>query len=229
MNLQKITYLTAPETKNPAVENLLSHLRDKNTNQKTFKQIVYTLSTLLAQETLKDEQLTSKTIQTPLGETSVNVLDETNYVIIWVLRAGWWMMKWVKDILPNAEVWFIWQKRDEETFLPIDYYVELPKDIAEKKVLLLDPMLATWGSITSSINLLNDNWVKDEQIKFLNIVAAPEWVEYLNKNHPEVEIFSAVLDSHLNENAYIVPWLWDAWDRLFWEGTIWQKVLEKVK
>ena len=140
-------------------------------------------------------------------------LDEDKYAFVPILRAGMGMLEGVITVVPNAKIGHIGMYRDEETFVPVNYFFKVPKDIEKREVFLLDPMLATGGSAIDAIDLLKSKGVK--KIKFLCIIAAPEGIEAVEKKHPDVEIYCGSIDDHLNENKYIVPGLGDAGDRIY--------------
>lgn len=199
--------------------NLLTHkltlLRDKNTDVKDFRNLLYEIATLIAYETTKTLPTKAAEVETPLCKTNGALL-EKQPVLVPILRAGLGMVEPFLKVIPAAKVGHIGLARNHETHLPEEYYCKLPDDIAEREVIVLDPMLATGGSGSAAIGFIKKRGAKN--IRFACIIAAPEGVEVIKKDHPDVEIFVGVLDECLNENAYIVPGLGDAGDRLF--GTL---------
>ncbi len=199
--------------------NLLTHkltlLRDKNTNVKDFRNLIYEISTLIAFEATKNLSLQEVSVETPLCETKGNTLCKQP-VLVPILRAGLGMVEPFLNVIPAAKVGHIGLARNHETHLPEEYYCNLPDDIADREVIVLDPMLATGGSGSAAVDFIKKRGAK--RIRFVSIIAAPEGVEVMKKNHPDIDIYVGVQDDHLNENAYIVPGLGDAGDRLF--GTL---------
>ncbi len=199
--------------------NLLTHkltlLRDKNTEVKDFRNLIYEISTLIAYETTKTLPTKDAEVETPLCKTSGALL-EKQPVLVPILRAGLGMVEPFLNVIPAAKVGHIGLARNHDTHLPEEYYCKLPDDIREREVIVLDPMLATGGSGSAAIDFIKKRGAKN--IRFACIIAAPEGVEVIKKGHPDVDIYIGVLDECLNENAYIVPGLGDAGDRLF--GTL---------
>jgi len=197
----------------PLIKHKISILRDVKTGTKEFRELVSEISMLITYEAIRDVKTSKIDVQTPLGIANGHMIDENKYAFIPILRAGLGMVDGVLKVLPNAKIGHIGMYRNEETFEPIPYYFKVPNNIYKRTVFLLDPMLATGGSAVSAIDQLKKLGVK--KIKFLCIVAAPEGIANLKEKHPDVAIYAAVLDDHLNENAYIVPGLGDAGDRIF--------------
>ena len=197
----------------PLVTHKLSILRDKNTGTKKFREIVSEISVILCYEALKDAKLDNAIIETPLEKYETGILNEDNYAFVPILRAGMSMVDGIIKVIPNAKIGHIGLYRNEETLEPIEYYYKMPKDIKNREVLILDPMLATGGSAIATINKLKKDGVK--KIKFLCIIAAPEGIENLKKAHDDVLIYCASVDRCLNENGYILPGLGDAGDRVY--------------
>ncbi len=199
--------------------NLLTHkltlLRDKNTEVKDFRNLIYEISTLIAFEATRNLPTKKTEVETPLCKASGALL-EKQPVLVPILRAGLGMVEPFLNVIPAAKVGHIGLARNHETHLPEEYYCKLPDDIEEREVIVLDPMLATGGSGSAAIDFIKKRGAKN--IRFACIIAAPEGVEVIKKDHPDVDIFVGVLDDCLNENAYIVPGLGDAGDRLF--GTL---------
>ncbi len=199
--------------------SLLTHkftlLRNKDTNVKDFRNLVYEIGRLIAYEVTKELPMQEVSVETPLCETKGKLV-EKQPVLVPILRAGLGMVEPFLDIIPAAKVGHIGLERDHDTHLPSEYYCKLPTDIAEREVIVLDPMLATGGSGSAAIEFIKKRGAKN--IRFACMIAAPEGIEVLQKDHPDVDLFVGVLDERLNENAYIVPGLGDAGDRLF--GTL---------
>ncbi len=198
----------------PLIKHKISMLRNEETGFKEFREIVEEIATLLCYEATRDVELTKKNVKTPNGEFTVDMLDEsTTFGIVPVLRAGIGMVNGMHNLLPTAKVGHIGLYRDPDTLEPHEYYCKLPVDCEKRKVLLIDPMLATGGTAVMSIDALKKRGVTD--IKFLCLISCPEGVKKLHEVHPEVEIYTASHDSHLNDHGYIIPGLGDAGDRLF--------------
>lgn len=199
-------------SKHPLLLHKLSLLRDVNTEPKRFREVVNEITMLLTYEATADLPTREIEVQTPLTNT---VGREISVVIglVPVLRSGLGMIQAMLEMVPSAQVWHIGLYRDHDTLQPVQYYNKLPKDSATDICLVLDPMLATGGSAAATISILK-NWGA-KQIKYMGLIAAPEGVELLRREHPDVPIYLAALDSHLNEIGYIVPGLGDAGDRQF--------------
>lgn len=205
--------MSVVELKHPLVLHKLSILRDKNTSTKEFREIISELSTLLCYEALRDAKLEDVKVETPMCVMEGKKIIDDNYAFVPILRAGTGMLDGLINIMPNARIGHIGLYRNEETLKPVEYYYKMPKDIEKREVIVLDPMLATGGSGVDCIARLKKDGVK--KIKFLCIIAAPEGIKYINEVHPDVDIYCASIDDHLNENGYIVPGLGDAGDRIF--------------
>ena len=201
------------ELKHPLVEHKLAILRNKKTGTKEFREIVSELATMLCYEAMKDAELHEVEIETPIQKTKAQIINEDSYAFVPILRAGTGMLDGIINLVPNAKIGHIGMYRDEETFKPNVYFFKVPKDIEKREVLILDPMLATGGSGLDAIELLKEKGVKS--IKFLCIIAAPEGIKKVQEKHPDVKIYCTKIDERLNENAYIVPGLGDAGDRIF--------------
>ena len=197
----------------PLITHKLAILRDVNTGTKEFRELVTEISTLLCYEATKDAKLEEAEIETPLAKMTTGKLNEDNYAIVPILRAGMGMVDGIINVIPNAKVGHIGLYRNEETFEPVEYYYKMPSDIKDRIAMIIDPMLATGGSVSATIDKLKADGVK--KIKFLCIVAAPEGIKALETNHPDVQIYCATVDKGLNDNAYIVPGLGDAGDRIY--------------
>lgn len=201
------------ELKHPIICHKLAILRDKNTGTKEFREIIGELSTILCYEALKDAKIDKVEIETPICKTYAYKLNEDNYAFIPILRAGTGMLDGLIKLIPNAKIGHIGMYRDEETLKPVKYYYKTPEDLSNREVIVLDPMLATGGSGIDAINMLKEEGAK--KLKFLCIIAAPEGIKKMQETHPDVPIYCAAIDEHLNENGYIVPGLGDAGDRIF--------------
>ena len=197
----------------PIVEHKLTILRDKKTGTKEFREIISEIATLLCYEATKDAPLIETEVETPVTKTKAKIINEDHYAFIPILRAGTGMVQGIINLMPNAKVGHIGLYRNEETLEPVRYYFKVPKNLDEKEVIIIDPMLATGGSIVDSIKMLKEEGAK--KIKVLCIIAAPEGVKKVEETYPDVEIYAGTVDSHLNEKGYIVPGLGDAGDRIF--------------
>jgi uracil phosphoribosyltransferase len=210
MNYNNFTLVT-----NPLVKREITILRDKNTCVRDFRRSLNRLAFHLAVAVSENLELDEIFVETPLEVTN-GVKIKNSIVLIPVLRAGLSMVSSFIELMPNAKVGHIGLQRDEETLLPIEYYYKTPKNLEEAKVFILDPMLATGGSASAAFDFIKKRGAKD--LYFVSIISAPEGIENLQKNHPEVIIYSTSIDRGLNENGYIVPGLGDAGDRTF--GTL---------
>ncbi len=197
----------------PLVQHKVSLLRSKNTGTKEFKELVSELATLLCYEATRDLPLEEVEVETPIAMARTQMLAGRKLALVPILRAGLGMVDGMLTLIPAAKVGHIGMYRNEETLEPVEYYCKLPGDIAERDVIVLDPMLATGGSACDAISQLKKRGVK--HIKFIGIIAAPEGFERLKNTHPDVDIYVAAMDEKLNENGYIVPGLGDAGDRIF--------------
>ena len=197
------------------IKHKITILRDKNTTVSDFRKLIGEIAMLLGYETTKDLELSETPVTTPLCETTGYTLSK-QVVLVPVLRAGLGMVDAFLSLIPAAKVGHIGLSRNHETLLPEEYYLNLPSDISEREVLVLDPMLATGGSAAAAIDLIKKKGAKN--IKYVGIIGAPEGVKALSEAHPDVDIYLASLDEKLNEKGYIVPGLGDAGDRIF--GTL---------
>ena len=197
----------------PLIQHKLTHIRDKNTGTKDFRELVNEIAMLMAFEITRNLPLQETTIETPVQEAKANVLAGKKIGLIPILRAGLGMVDGMVRLIPAAKVGHVGLYRDPETLEPVEYYIKLPSDISERELIVLDPMLATGGSAADAIHSLKKRGAK--QIRLVCIVAAPEGVERIKKEHPDVDIYLAALDEGLDDKAYIVPGLGDAGDRLF--------------
>jgi len=196
----------------PLVAHKLTRLRDKSTDPKRFRELVREISALLAYEATADLQTIPREVETPLAKmTGMDLKEKIGLVPI--LRAGLGMVEGIWELMPSAEVWHIGLYRDERTLKPVEYYNKLPTEPTVSVCLILDPMLATGGSATATVGVLKRWGAK--KIKFVGLIGAPEGISRLQSDHPDVDIFLAAIDDHLNEKGYIVPGLGDAGDRQF--------------
>ena len=193
----------------PLLQHKLSILRDESTGVKDFREIVNEVATLMCYEATRDLPLQDVEVQTPVAKE----LAGKKLAIVPVLRAGLGMVEGILTLIPSAKVGHIGLFRDPETLEPVKYYCKMPTDIAERDVIILDPMLATGGSASAAITFVKEYGVKN--IKLMNILAAPEGIARVRADHPDVEIYIAAVDEKLNDHGYIVPGLGDAGDRIF--------------
>ena len=197
----------------PLLAHKLTIMRDKNTSVKDFRELVSEIGMLITYEATRDLPLTTKHIETPLCEMDAPTLKGKKFAVVPILRAGLGLVEGVLRMVPSARVGHIGMYRDEETLIPHTYFCKMPKDIAERDVLIVDPMLATGGSADAAISKMKE--MGCQHIKLMVLVAAPEGIKCIQDNHPDVDIYCGALDSHLNERGYIVPGLGDAGDRIF--------------
>ena len=200
----------------PLIQHKLTYLRDKNTGAKDFRQLVGEIATLLCYEATRDLPLEETTVETPVATAKARVIAGRKLAFVPILRAGLGMVDGVLQLVPAAKVGHIGLYRDPRTLKPVEYYSKLPHDIDQRDVIVLDPMLATGGSSVNAINIIKRSHPKS--IKFMCIIAAPEGIRALTAIHPDVKLYCAAVDDHLNEYGYIVPGLGDAGDRIF--GTL---------
>lgn len=197
----------------PLIQHKLTILRKKDTSSKDFRQLVTELSTLMGYEVTRDLELADVEIETPLEKYTGKEISGKKLGIVPILRAGLGMVDGVLSVMPGARVGHIGMYRDPETFKPITYYCKLPKDVEDRLLIILDPMLATGGSLIEAIDEVKRQGATS--IRCLNILAAPEGLEAVQKAHPDVDIYVAAIDRQLSERGYILPGLGDAGDRLF--------------
>lgn len=197
----------------PLLQHKLSVLRDKNTGDKDFREIVSEIAVLMCYEATRDLPLQEVEIETPVAKTTACQIAGKKMAIVPILRAGLGMVEGILTLVPLAKVGHVGLFRDPETLEPVKYYCKMPSDIAERDVIILDPMLATGGSASAAITFVKEYGVKN--IKLMNILAAPEGIDRVRRDHPDVEIYVAAVDEKLNEHGYIVPGLGDAGDRIF--------------
>ena len=199
----------------PLIKEKMTHLRDKKTQPRNFRRLLDEIAQLLLFEVTRDLPLRETKVTTPLAETTGYELAVSGITVVPILRAGLGFLDAVLDLIPEARVGHIGLTRDENTLEPIKYYCKIPRD-KDAEIILIDPMLATGGSAAAALTMLKADGYK--HFRFMCLVAAPEGVELVNREHPDVPIYTAALDDHLNEHGYIVPGLGDAGDRVF--GTV---------
>ena len=197
----------------PLIQHKVTLIRDKNTSSKDFRELLQEITLLMGYEITRDLPLEDVEVETPITKTVGKRLAGKKMGIVPVLRAGLGMVEALLDLIPSARVGHIGLYRDPQTLKPVEYYCKLPSDIGERFFIVTDPMLATGGSASAAITLLKERGAKT--IKLMCLVAAPQGVEVVQKEHPDVDIYVAVLDDHLNEKGYIVPGLGDVGDRIF--------------
>lgn len=197
----------------PLIQHKVSLLRNKHTSMKDFRDLVDELSMLMVYEITKDFELVETEIETPMAVTKTKILSDRKVSLVPILRAGIGMVHGIQQLLPNARVGHIGLYRDHDTHEPVEYYCKLPPDIADSTVIVLDPMFATGGSIAAALKILYQKGCTD--IRLVCLVAARFGVERIAREFPEVKIYCAAFDEELNPNAYIIPGLGDAGDRLF--------------
>ncbi len=197
----------------PLIQHKLSVLRDKNTSVKEFRELVSEIASLMCFEATRDMPTEEIEIETPVGMAKVKRLAGKKMAIVPILRAGLGMVDGLLKLVPSAKVGHIGLYRNPETLEPVEYYCKMPNDISEREVYILDPMLATGGSATAAVSFLKNYGCK--HIKLMCIIAAPEGVKRITEDHPDIDLFVAAVDSHLNDHGYIVPGLGDAGDRIF--------------
>ncbi len=204
--------MTVHISQHPLVAHKLTRIRDTRTEPKKFRELIREISAFMAYEATQDLGLKSVRVSTPLEETDGADLAE-KIGLVPILRAGLGMVEGVWELMPSAEVWHIGLYRDEETFRPVEYYNKLPVEPTVAVCLVLDPMLATGGSAVATVEILKRWGVS--RIKFVGLIGAPEGISKMEEQHPDVPIFLAAVDDHLNDRAFIVPGLGDAGDRQF--------------
>ena len=197
----------------PLISHKLAILRDERTGTQEFRKVVSELATLMTYEATRSMPTEEVEIKTPVGMAKCQVLSGKKVAIVPILRAGLGMVDNMVDMIPSAKIGHIGLYRDPETHKPVEYYCKLPADAEDRELLLLDPMLATGGSASDAITLIKKRGCK--HIRLVNLIAAPEGIAKVQADHPDVDIYVAGLDDHLNDHGYIVPGLGDAGDRLF--------------
>ena len=197
----------------PLIQHKLAILRDKNTPVKEFREMIGEIAALMCYEATRNLPTQEVEVETPIATAKVRKLAGKKLAIVPILRAGLGMVDAMVQLIPSAKIGHIGLYRDPETHAPVEYYCKMPQDIAERDVIVLDPMLATGGSASAAITFLKGYGCK--HIKLMNILAAPEGIACIRRDHPDVDIYVAAVDEKLNERAYIVPGLGDAGDRIF--------------
>ena len=197
----------------PLIQHKLSILRDKNTSVKEFREIISEIAMLMCYEATRDLPLECVDVETPVATAHCKRIAGKKLAVVPILRAGLGMVDGMVSLMPNVKVGHIGLFRDPETLEPVKYYFKMPPDIEERDAIVVDPMLATGGSASAAIRFLKEAGVK--HIKLMSIIGAPEGVQKMQEDHPDVDIFVAALDDHLNDHGYIVPGLGDAGDRIF--------------
>ena len=201
------------EIKHPLILHKLAYIRSKDTGSKYFRELVEEVSMLMAYEVTRDLSTEEVEIETPICKTKCKMLSGKKMAIVPILRAGLGMVDGMLKLIPAAKVGHIGLYRDEETLQPVEYFCKLPQDIAERDVIVVDPMLATGGSAADAITMLKKRGAIN--LRLMCLIGSPEGIEFVQKEHPDVDIYVAGIDEKLNENGYIVPGLGDAGDRLF--------------
>ena len=200
------------ELKHPLIEHKLTNLRNKNTDTKLFRESLNEIAGLMVYEATKHLPLKEIETETPIMKTSTKVLDEP-ITLVPILRAGLGMIDGIQQLLPNAKVGHLGVYRNEETLEPVYYYAKMPANVTESQVFVVDPMLATGGSMIYTLDYLKNKGVKN--ITMLSIIGAPEGIKKILDKHPDVDLYIASIDEGLTESAYIYPGLGDAGDRIF--------------
>ena len=198
----------------PLIQHKLSHMREHDTSTRTFRELLREITLLMGYEITRELPLTTRSIRTPLVTIDAPVIAGKKLAVVPILRAGIGMSDGLLELVPSARVGHIGVFRDPATHEPVEYLVRLP-DTSDRTFILCDPMVATGNSAVHAIDVLKKRGVADEQILFLALVAAPEGVQVVQDAHPHVKLFVASLDSHLDQDAYIIPGLGDAGDRIF--------------
>ncbi|MEN9409698.1 MAG: hypothetical protein RL216_1672 [Pseudomonadota bacterium] len=197
----------------PLVQHKLTLMREKDTSTASFRQLLREISLLLAYEVTRELPMTTKRIETPLCEMDAPAIEGKKLALVSILRAGNGLLDGILELVPAARVGFVGLYRDHETLQPVQYYCKLPEQLEDRVTIVVDPMLATGNSSAAAVDLIKAKGAK--QIRFLCLLAAPEGIARMKAAHPDVPIVTASVDSHLNENGYIVPGLGDAGDRMF--------------
>ena len=197
----------------PLIQHKIGHIRREELGSKDFRAMISEIAMLMCYEATRDLKLKDVDIKTPICETTVKELAGKKLAVVPILRAGLGMVEGMLAMIPAAKVGHIGLYRDPETLEPVEYYCKLPADCDEREVFVVDPMLATGGSSVAAIRMLKEKGVKN--IRFMCIIAAPEGIGRMQREHPDVDIYAGALDDHLNDHGYIVPGLGDAGDRIF--------------
>ena len=200
-------------TNHPLIQHKLSILRDKNTSSKEFRALIGEIAMLMCYEATRDLELKDIEVETPVAVAKAKALAGKKLAVVPILRAGLGMVDGVVALIPSARIGHIGLYRDPDTLMPVEYYCKLPQDIAERDVIVVDPMCATGGSAIDAITMIKKRGPK--HIKFMCTIAAPEGIKALTDAHPDVDVYCAALDDCLNDHGYIVPGLGDAGDRIF--------------
>ncbi len=208
MNNEKVIIMN-----HPLIQHKVSLIRDINTGVKEFRELVEEIAMLMCYEVTRDLPLKEVEIETPVAVAKTKVISGKKMAIVPILRAGLGMVDGMLKLVPAAKVGHIGLYRDPETLEPVEYYCKLPMDIEERELIVVDPMLATGGSASAAIQFIKDRGATS--IKLMCLIASPEGVERLCKDHPDIEVYCAAVDEKLNDHGYIVPGLGDAGDRLF--------------
>lgn len=197
----------------PLIQHKLTYIRDKNTGTKEFRELVDEVAALMAYEITRDMPLREVEVETPVAKAKCKVLAGKKLGLVPILRAGLGMVDGILKLIPTAKVGHIGLYRDPETLTPVQYYSKMPSDIGERELIVIDPMLATGGSASEAIRAIKE--MGGKHIKLMCLIAAPEGIRRVQKDHEDVDIYVAAIDDYLDENSYIVPGLGDAGDRLF--------------
>ena len=197
----------------PLVQHKLTLMREKDTSTAAFRQLLREISLLLAYEVTRNLPMTTKSIETPLCPMEAPAIDGKKLALVSILRAGNGLLDGILELIPAARVGFVGMYRDPETLQPVQYYCKLPDHLDERVSIVVDPMLATGNSSAAAVSLLKEKGAKE--IRFLCLLASPEGIAHMQAAHPDVQIVTASIDSHLNDHGYIVPGLGDAGDRMF--------------
>ena len=197
----------------PLIQHKISLIRDKKTKLKEFRELVDELSNLMAYEVTREIELKEIEIETPICKTRSKILSGKKLAVVAILRAGLGMVDGILKLIPSAKVGHIGMYRDPKTLEPCEYYAKLPEDISKRKVIIVDPMLATGGTAVACIDYIKKMGALD--VKFVCLISAPEGIEKIQNAHPDVKIYTAAIDERLNSHGYIVPGLGDAGDRLY--------------
>jgi uracil phosphoribosyltransferase len=197
----------------PLVQHKLTLMRDRDTPTANFRQLLREIATLITYEVTRDLKLTTRKINTPLAEMDAPILEGKKPVFASILRAGNGLLEGMLDLVPSARVAHIGIYRDPATLAPVEYFFKAPSDLADRLVIVVDPMLATANSANAAVTKIKERGAKD--VRFVCLLAAPEGIERFRRVHPDVPIFTAAIDQYLNDHGYIVPGLGDAGDRLY--------------
>lgn len=197
----------------PLIQHKITLIRSKETKLKEFRELVDELSNLMAYEVTRSIELEEIEIETPICKTKSKIISGKNIAVVAILRAGLGMVDGILKLIPSAKVGHIGMYRDPKTLKPCEYYAKLPEDISERKIIVVDPMLATGGTAAACIDYLKE--VGAKEIKFVCLISAPEGIRKVQEAHPDIKIYTAAIDKKLNSHGYIVPGLGDAGDRLY--------------